>query len=215
MPDTNVADAYRVILPLKNQPAALVLTRQNLPTLDRAKYAAASGLQCGGYILADAPDGRPEVILIGTGSEVSLCVAAYEKLLTEGVKARVVSMPCWELFDAQPAEYRDAVLPPDVRARVAVEAAHPVCWHKYVGLDGALVCMNSFGASAPCKVKSQVRVASTLIPMTRATSALSPMNMMAWPNLCRLRMNQRTTVAPSAQSAWTGKTPNRRPTKRA
>ena len=117
-------------MPLKNQPAALVLTRQNLPTLDRTKYAPAAGLQRGGYVLADAADGKPEVILIGTGSEVSLCVAAYEKLTAEGVKARVVSLPCWELFDAQPAEYRDAVLPPDVTRRVAVELGVKQGWEQ-------------------------------------------------------------------------------------
>jgi transketolase len=144
-----VAEAYRTILPLKHQPAALVLTRQNLPTLDRAKYAAASGLQRGGYVLADAPDGKPEVILIGTGSEISLCVGAYEKLIAEGIKARVVSLPCWELFDVQPAEYRDAVLPPDVTRRVGVELGVKQGWEKYIGRCGAFVGMCGFGASAP------------------------------------------------------------------
>jgi transketolase len=144
-----VAEAYRTILPLKNQPAALVLTRQNLPTVDRTKYAAASGLQRGGYVLADAADGKPEVILIGTGSEVSLCVGAYEKLIAEGIKARVVSLPCWELFDVQPAEYRDAVLPPDVTRRVGVELGVKQGWEKYIGRCGAFVGMCGFGASAP------------------------------------------------------------------
>ena len=144
-----VAEAYKVVLPLKNQPAALVLTRQNLPTLDRAKYAPADGLHRGGYVLADSPDGRPEVILIGTGSEVSLCVAAHEKLLAEGVKARVVSMPCWELFDAQPAEYRESVLPPDVTCRVAVELGIEQGWQKYIGPGGTFIGMSTFGASAP------------------------------------------------------------------
>ncbi len=147
-----VAEAYRVMLPLQKQPTALVLTRQNLPTLDRAKYAPAVGLARGGYILADAPDGRPEVILIGTGSEVSLCVAAYEKLSAEGVKTRVVSMPCWQLFDAQPAEYRDAVLPPDVTRRVAVELGVKQGWERYIGADGPLIGMCGFGASAPIGV---------------------------------------------------------------
>ncbi len=144
-----VAEAYKVVLPLKDQPAALVLTRQNLPTLDRAKYAPADGLHRGGYVLADSPDGRPEVILIGTGSEVSLCVAAHEKLLAEGVKARVVSMPCWELFDSQPAEYREAVLPPDVTRRVAVELGIEQGWRKYIGPGGTFIGMSTFGASAP------------------------------------------------------------------
>jgi transketolase len=144
-----VAEAYRMILPLRNQPAALILTRQNLPTLDRSKYAAASGLNRGGYVLADAPDGKPEVILIGTGSEVSLCVGAYEKLIAEGIKARVVSLPCWELFDLEPAEYRDAVLPPDVTRRVGVELGVKQGWEKYIGRSGAFVGMCGFGASAP------------------------------------------------------------------
>ena len=144
-----VAEAYRTVLPLKNYPAALILTRQNLPTLDRAKYAAASGLRRGGYVLADAPGGKPEVILIGTGSEVSLCVGAYEKLIAEGVKARVVSLPCWELFDIEPAEYRDAVLPPDVTRRVGVELGIKQGWEKYIGRCGQFVGMCGFGASAP------------------------------------------------------------------
>ncbi len=144
-----VAEAYKVVLPLKNQPAALVLTRQNLPTLDRAKYAPADGLHRGGYVLADSPNGRPEVILIGTGSEVSLCVAAYEKLQAEGVKARVVSIPCWELFDAQPAEYREAVLPLEVTRRVAVELGIEQGWGKYIGPGGKFIGMSTFGASAP------------------------------------------------------------------
>ena len=147
-----VAEAYRVILPLKDRPAALVLTRQNLPTLDRAKYASAAGLERGGYVLADAPDGRPDVILIGTGSEVSLCVAAYEKLSAEGIKARVVSLPCWELFDAQPAEYRDAVLPPEVTRRVAVELGVRQGWDQYIGRCGQFIGMCGFGVSAPVGV---------------------------------------------------------------
>ena len=147
-----VAEAYRTILPLVNQPAALVLTRQNLPTLDRAKYAPAAGLGRGGYILADAPDGKPEVILIGSGSEVSLCVEAHEKLSAEGVKTRVVSMPCWELFDSQPVEYRDAVLPPDVTRRVAVELGVKQGWEQYIGLDGRFIGLCDFGASAPVGV---------------------------------------------------------------
>ncbi|NLF09864.1 MAG: transketolase, partial [Pirellulaceae bacterium] len=144
-----VSEAYKVVLPLKDRPAALVLTRQNLPTLDRQKYASAEGLRQGGYILADAADGRPEVILIGTGSEVSLCAAAYEQLTAEGVKARVVSLPCWELFDAQPEEYRNSVLPPEATRRVAVELGIRQGWDKYIGPAGRFVGMASFGASAP------------------------------------------------------------------
>jgi len=147
-----VAEAYKVVMRSKNRPAALVLTRQNLPTLDRAKYASAAGVERGGYVLADAPDGKPEVILIGTGSEVSLCVAAYEKLAAEGVKARVVSLPCWELFDAQPAEYREAVLPPGVTRRVAVELGVKQGWERYIGCNGTFIGMCGFGASAPVGV---------------------------------------------------------------
>ena len=147
-----VAEAYEVVLPLKNRPAALVLTRQNLPTLDRTKYASAAGLQRGGYVLADAPDGKPEVILIGTGSEVSLCVDAYEKLTAEGVKARVVSMPSWELFDAAGRSLSRRRLPPAVTRRVAVELGIKQGWEKYIGPQGQFIGMCGFGASAPVGV---------------------------------------------------------------
>ena len=146
-----VAEAYRTIVSLGDRPAALVLTRQNLPTLDRSVYPAASSVQRGGYVLADAADGKPEVILIGTGSELSLCVEAREQLAADGVNARVVSMPCWELFDAQPAEYRDSVFPPAVTGRVAVEAGVEQGWGKYIGTTGRFVGMRSYGASAPFK----------------------------------------------------------------
>ena len=147
-----VAEAYKVVMQQKNRPSALVLTRQNLPTLDRTKLAPASGLQYGAYVLADAPSGKPEVILIATGSEVSLCVGAYEKLLAEAVQARVVSMPSWELFDEQPVEYRDTVLPPSVTRRVAVELGVKQGWEKYIGLCGKFIGMSGFGASAPVGV---------------------------------------------------------------
>jgi len=147
-----VAEAYKTVMQLKRQPAALVLTRQNLPTIDRAKYASAAGVQKGGYVLADADDGKPRVILMASGSEVSLCLAARSQLAAEGIKARVVSMPCLELFDAQPAEYRDSVLPPKVTARVAVEAGVEQGWRKYLGLQGRFVGMGGFGASAPAGV---------------------------------------------------------------
>ncbi len=143
------AEAYKAALLLEHRPAALVLTRQNLPTLDRTKFAPAAGVHKGGYVLADAPDGKPQAILIGTGSEVSLCVAAYEKLAAEGIKARVVSLPSWELFDAQPKEYRDAVLPPGVTARVGVELGVAQGWSKYLAPHGRFVGMTGFGASAP------------------------------------------------------------------
>ena len=147
-----VAEAYKAVVQLTDQPAALVLTRQNLPTLDRTKYAPAAGVQKGGYVLADAADGKPEVILIATGSEVPLCIEAHEQLTAEGIKARVVSLPCCELFDAQPAEYRQSVLPSDVTARVGVEMGVEQGWRRYVGDHGRFIGMSGFGASAPAGV---------------------------------------------------------------
>jgi transketolase len=146
-----VAEAWKVVMKLHHQPAALILTRQALPTIDRSKYAAASGLARGAYILADAPGGKPDVLLLASGSEVALCLEAHERLKAQGVKARVVSMPCWELFDDQPQEYRDSVLPPDVTARVSVEQASAFGWGRYVGTTGHSIGMRSFGASAPLK----------------------------------------------------------------
>jgi transketolase len=146
-----VVEAWKIIAPLQHSPVALVLTRQNLPTLDRTKYAPASGVAKGAYVLADAPGGKPEVILMGTGSELSLCVDAYEKLKTEGIKARVVSMPSWEIFEKQDAAYKDSVLPSDVTARVSVEMASTLGWGRYTGLKGRNVGMHTFGASAPLK----------------------------------------------------------------
>ncbi|MDB5411473.1 MAG: tkt, partial [Rhodospirillales bacterium] len=147
-----VTEAWRVIARLKHQPACLVLSRQALPIFDRTRYAAASGLARGAYVLADPAGGaKPEVILIGTGSEVQLCVAAYEQLAAEGIAARVVSMPSWELFEQQDAVYRDAVLPPTVTARVSVEQASMMGWDHYVGMTGAKIGMHTFGSSAPLK----------------------------------------------------------------
>jgi transketolase len=145
-----VAEAWRFILQLKKEPVALVLSRQALPTIDRTKYAAASGVQKGAYILADC-EGTPDVILMGTGSEVQLCIGAYEQLKAEGTKARVVSMPCWEAFERQSREYKESVLPPAVKARVAVEAGTSLGWKEYVGTDGRVVAHSDFGASAPVK----------------------------------------------------------------
>jgi transketolase len=144
-----VAETYRTLLSINNRPAALSLTRQNLPTLDRTKYAPASGVARGGYILSDAPGGKPDVLLLGTGSELQLCVAAQDKLAAAGVKARVVSLPCFELFDEQPAEYRDSVLPPAITARVGVESGIVQGWERYLGPQGRFVGMCSFGASGP------------------------------------------------------------------
>ncbi len=146
-----VTEAWRVVAQLKHEPACLIMTRQAVPTLDRTKYAAASGLAKGAYILADAADGKPDLILIGTGSEVALCVSTYETLTAEGSKVRVVSMPSWELFEHQPQSYRDSVLPPTVTARVAVEQASTFGWERYVGLTGSVIGMKTFGASAPLK----------------------------------------------------------------
>ena len=146
-----VVEAYRYIVQLRHEPAVLALSRQPLPTLDRTKYAPASGLARGAYVLADAPGGNPEVILIASGSEVSLAVQAHEKLVADGIRSRVVSMPSWEIFDHQTQEYRDSVLPPHVKARVAVEQASSFGWERYVGTGGQLTCMKTFGASAPLK----------------------------------------------------------------
>jgi len=146
-----VTEAWRVIMQLRHEPAALILSRQALPTLDRTRYAPASGLAKGAYVLADAPDGKPELILMATGSEVSLCVAVYEKLSAEGHKVRVVSMPSWEIFEQQTPEYRDSVIPPEVKARISVEQASTMGWAQYVGTDGITIGMKTFGASAPLK----------------------------------------------------------------
>jgi transketolase len=146
-----VVEAWRVVLALKHQPACLVLTRQPLPTLDRTRFAPASGVARGAYILADAHDRKPSVILIGTGSEVALCAEAYESLTREGIAARVVSMPSWELFEQQDQAYRDSVLPPEATARVSVEQASVIGWDRYVGTNGAKIGMHTFGSSAPIK----------------------------------------------------------------
>jgi transketolase len=146
-----VAEAWRTIMPFHHKPVVLVLTRQDVPTLDRTVFAPASGVARGGYILADAPGGKPDVILIGTGSEVQLCVGAYERLKAEGINARVVSMPSCELFDAQDPAYRASVLPPEIKARVSVEQASTFGWARYVGNEGQSIGMHSFGASAPLK----------------------------------------------------------------
>jgi transketolase len=140
-----------VILQLRESPASLVLSRQPMPTLDRSKFAPASGVAKGAYVLAEAPAGKPDVILIGTGSELSLCVSAYEKLAAEGIHARVVSMPSWELFDKQEATYKDSVLPPSVTARVSVEMGATFGWQRYTGTKGRNIGMHRFGASAPIK----------------------------------------------------------------
>ncbi|MBY0523096.1 MAG: transketolase [Gemmataceae bacterium] len=145
-----VVESWRVVMKLRHEPAILILSRQALPTLDRTKYASAAGVAKGAYVLGDS-EGKPDVILIGTGSEVSLCVKAYEELKAEGIKARVVSMPSWELFEQQSEEYRAQVLPPDVTARVSVEQASVFGWERYVGMTGAMIGMHTFGSSAPLK----------------------------------------------------------------
>ena len=144
--------AWRVAIETRQHPVALVLTRQNVPTLDRTQFAAAEGLRYGAYVLADAPDGKPDVVLIGTGSEVHLVLGAQQKLQEQKIQARVVSMPSWKLFDQQPREYRESVLPPSIGSRLAVEAALPLGWHRYVGDAGDVIGVERFGASAPGNV---------------------------------------------------------------
>jgi len=146
-----VVEAYRYVMQLRHQPTVLALSRQPLPTLDRSKYAPASGVARGAYVLADAPGGKPEVILIASGSEVCLVVQAHEQLIAEGIQSRVVSMPSWDIFEHQTREYQDKVLPPDVMARIAVEQASTLGWERYVGREGRVIGMHTFGASAPLK----------------------------------------------------------------
>jgi transketolase len=149
-----VVEAWRLIMQFRHEPVALILTRQALPTLDRAKYGSAEGVRRGAYVLADADDGKPEVLLLATGSEVSLCIDAYEKLKEERIKARVVSMPSWEIFEhhcRDHPEYREQVLPESVTARVSVEKASTLGWARYVGSGGRSIGMETFGASAPLK----------------------------------------------------------------
>jgi transketolase len=151
-----VVEAWRVIMQLQHQPAALILSRQPLPTFDRTRYAPASGVARGAYVLADSGARLPEVLLLASGSEVSLCIAAYEKLQADGIAARVVSMPSWELFDAQDQRYRDSVIPPSVSARVAVEQASTFGWERFAGTAGTVIGMKTFGASAPLKELQQL-----------------------------------------------------------
>ncbi|MDH5576432.1 MAG: transketolase, partial [Nitrospirota bacterium] len=149
-----VVEAWRVIMQFRHEPVALVLTRQAVPTLDRTQYASASGVAKGAYVLTNTNDAKPDVILIGTGSEVSLCVGAYEQLKAEGIQARVVSMPSWEIFEyycRKHPDYRETVLPSRVTARVSVEQASTLGWERYVGSTGRIIGMESFGASAPLK----------------------------------------------------------------
>ena len=146
-----VVEAWKVIMRLHHEPAALILSRQALPTFDRAKYAPASGVGRGGYVLADADDGKPDVLLLASGSEVQLCVDAYEQLKAGGIKARVVSLPSWELFEQQSQEYQDSVMPPEIDARVSVEQASTFGWARFVGRNGRRIGMKTFGASAPLK----------------------------------------------------------------
>ena len=146
-----VVEAYRYVMQLRHEPAVLALSRQPLPTFDRTRYAPAAGVAKGAYVLADAPGGNPEVILIASGSEVCLAVQAHETLVAEGIRSRVVSMPSWDLFDHQPGEYRESVLPLGVKARIAIEQATTLGWERYVGDAGRVIGMKTFGASAPLK----------------------------------------------------------------
>jgi transketolase len=144
-----VREAYKVVMALTDRPACLVFSRQKLPTFDRGRYAAAEGLARGAYVMAGAKERKPEVILIASGSEVQLCIAAYEQLAQEGIAAWVVSMPSWELFEQQDNDYREEILPPSVSARVAVEAGSVIGWDRYAGPGGTIVGMHRFGGSAP------------------------------------------------------------------
>jgi transketolase len=146
-----VVEAYRVVMQLRHQPALIVVSRQPLPTFDRTKYASAAGVARGAYVMADAPGGKPEIILIGTGSEVAVVIGAHEELTSQGIRSRVVSMPSWDIFEHQPRSYRDSVLPPDVTARIAVEQGSVLGWDRYVGPAGKVIGMGTFGASAPLK----------------------------------------------------------------
>jgi transketolase len=146
-----VVEAYRYIVQLRHQPAALALSRQPLPTFDRRKYASAAGVARGAYVMADTPGGPPEIILIASGSEVSLVVDAHETLAARGIGSRIVSMPSWDVFEHQPQSYRDEVLPPAVTARIAVEQGSVLGWDRYVGAGGRIIGMKTFGASAPLK----------------------------------------------------------------
>ena len=146
-----VTEAYKIVMRSTRHPAILVFSRQALPTFDRTKVGPAAGVQKGAYVLVDAEGGKPQVILMATGSEVRLIVEAQEKLRAEGIRARAVSMPCWELFEQQTPEYRESVLPAAVTARVAVEQAAAFGWDRYAGPTGAIIAMRTFGASAPIK----------------------------------------------------------------
>jgi transketolase len=144
-----VAEAWRYVMTLKEQPACFALSRQPMPTFDRSTYAPAAGVKHGAYILAEAEGGDPQVILMATGTELSLAVGAHETLKSEGIRSRVVSFPSWELFEAQPAEYRNSVLPPHITARVSIEQGSTIGWDRYIGSKGAAIGMHTFGASAP------------------------------------------------------------------
>ena len=146
-----VVEAYRYVMQMPHRPAVLALSRQALPTLDRTKYAPATGVARGAYVLADAPDGRPDIILIATGSELSVAVQAHETLVSQGIRSRVVSMPSWDVFESQSQEYRDSVLPPEIEARIAIEQASTFGWARYVSRKGRVIGMHTFGASAPLK----------------------------------------------------------------
>jgi transketolase len=146
-----VVEAYRYVLQLRHQPAVIALSRQPLPTLDRTKYASAAGVARGAYVMADSPGGPPEIILIASGSEVSLIVDAHEELASQEIRSRVVSMPSWDIFEHQPQSYREDVLPPEVKARIAVEQGSVLGWDRYVGVGGQVIGMKTFGASAPLK----------------------------------------------------------------
>lgn len=171
-----VVETWKVIMQLNHEPAALILSRQALPTLDRTKYRPASGVAKGGYVLADADDGKPDVLLMASGSEVQLCIDAYEQLKSEGIKARVVSLPSRELFEQQSQEYQDTVIPPNVNARVSVEQASTFGWARFVGRRGRRIGMKTFGASAPMKELQHKFGFNTEAVVTAAKATLVEVN---------------------------------------
>ncbi|MGC8778031.1 MAG: transketolase-like TK C-terminal-containing protein, partial [Candidatus Caldatribacteriaceae bacterium] len=166
-------EAWKVAVKRQGGPVALILTRQNVPILDQNKYGKAEGLHRGAYVLADSSNGNPELIIMASGSEVHVALEAYEKLASEGVRVRVVSMPSFELFEEQPKEYRDMVLPPTVRKRIAIEAGATLGWYKYVGMDGEVIGIDRFGASAPGKVVLEKLGISTENLLSKARALLS------------------------------------------
>jgi transketolase len=178
-----VVESYRYIMQLRHKPAVIALTRQPVPTIDRREYAAAAGVARGAYVLADLPGENPELILIATGSDVAVALDAHEQLTEQGIRSRVVSMPSWDIFELQPEEYRESVLPPNIKARIAIEQGSTLGWDRYVGESGHVIGMHTFGASAPLKElqkkfgfepSSIVKVATAMLDSSANAEQLLP-----------------------------------------